>query len=268
MCLHGRDKPWTESTNQFVKENTMHRASIIIVYNDKEKLEEASRYIAEQTISSEIELIALDNRDGRFSSAAQALNYGASSAQAEILIFMHQDVYLFDNEAVSKYCYYLTNHRDTIAGIAGRGKSDFAVYGDILEGEEQIQRLTPTNGKAIEVISLDECFFGMHRSLWEKIRFDETTCDDWHYYAVDICYENTLRGGKNVVYSMRVLHKSLGMANPNSFFACTKKMVKKYRGKAERIVSPCINIKCSYFSYLQWLIMKKLVRLKKRLKKD
>lgn len=243
----------------------MYKVSIIIVYNDAVKFEKARQYISAQTMADSIELIALDNRSKRFSSAAQALNYGASASQASVLIFMHQDIYLFDEEAISKYYTFLTEHPKVIAGVAGVSKSDLKIYGDILEGEHQIQRLTPTNGDAVEAISVDECFFGMHRSLWEEIKFDEITCDDWHYYGVDICYENMLRGNKNVIYSLRILHDSLGRANPNSFMVCTKKMVKKYRGKVDRLEGTCIHIKCGYLPFYLLVIRKKLVRIKNKL---
>ena len=38
------------------------------------------------------ELIALDNREGRYRSAAEALNYGGEQAKGDYIMFVHQDM--------------------------------------------------------------------------------------------------------------------------------------------------------------------------------
>ncbi len=65
--------------------------SVVCVYNDEEML--AARLLKslrEQTAAHEV--IAVDNRAGRFESGAAALNHGARQAKGEWLAFAHQDV--------------------------------------------------------------------------------------------------------------------------------------------------------------------------------
>lgn len=172
-----------------------YKVSIVIVYNDQQKLEEAKKYIFKQSIG-DIELIALDNRCGRFSSAAQALNFGASMAKSDVIIFMHQDVYLWDLDFVKKYYTYLSNKENVIAGVVGVREKDGATVGDFYEGRAaKLRPLELTNGEITEVFSVDEFLFGMQKKLWEKLKFDEKNCFDWHFYAVDICYANKVGGG-------------------------------------------------------------------------
>ena len=47
-----------------------------------------------KTQNVEYELIALDNREDRFKSAAEALNYGGERASGEYIMFAHQDMWL------------------------------------------------------------------------------------------------------------------------------------------------------------------------------
>ena len=160
--------------------------SIIIVYTDLNKLKEAEDWINKQSIQDSIEYIALDNRENRFSSAAKALNYGAEISKGDILVFMHQDVYLWDVSAIETYRAYLQKNEDAIVGVAG-ALTDGRVVMDIWETKDKIERGTRANGQIYEVEALDECLIAMTRKIWEKLRFDEVCCNNWHGYAVDIC---------------------------------------------------------------------------------
>ena len=65
--------------------------SIICVFNDKNILEENLINSLEYQ-NEEYELILLDNRTNKFSSAAEALNFGANQAKGDLFIFSHQDI--------------------------------------------------------------------------------------------------------------------------------------------------------------------------------
>ena len=169
--------------------------SIIIVWNDLNKLDEAKVYIEAQTFK-EVELIALDNRECAFSSAAKALNYGARQAVGSILVFMHQDVYLWDKEAIQKIYDALSHESKLIVGAAGVSKSDKKVHYEIVESKElKIKRCLPISQDNCDAITLDECLIAMRKTRWDQLKFDEQTCSDWHLYSVDICYNNLLSGG-------------------------------------------------------------------------
>ena len=67
--------------------------SVVCVYNNEAILKVAlSRSLQSQTAT--FELILLDNRDGRYRSAAQALNDGGRRAIGDFIMFVHQDMWL------------------------------------------------------------------------------------------------------------------------------------------------------------------------------
>ena len=93
--------------------------SIVCVYNNKEILE---NYLLKNlsTKSVEYELILIDNTNGKFKSAAEAINYGGKKAKGNYLMFVHQDVnlsspsWLMDVESILKNLDNLG-----VAGVAG-----------------------------------------------------------------------------------------------------------------------------------------------------
>ena len=93
--------------------------SIICVYNNKEILE---NYLLKNlsTQSVEYELILIDNTNGKFKSAAEALNYGGKKANGNYLMFVHQDVDLCSNNTLD----YIENILESISnlGIAGSSR--------------------------------------------------------------------------------------------------------------------------------------------------
>ena len=108
------------------------KASIIICWTNKELTDEAIEYLEDQGLRDEFEIIALDNRNNKFSSAAKALNYGASIAKGEILIFMHQDVFFEDSNDVSKLIGYFDKLDDlALLGVAGINGKDLMIYSNI-----------------------------------------------------------------------------------------------------------------------------------------
>lgn len=235
------------------------RLSIIIVYTDLKKLAESRAWIEKQSICDSIECIALDNRESRFSSAAKALNYGAEVATGEILVFMHQDVYLWDLSAMESYRAYLQKNSEDIIGVAGK-LSDRNVVMDIWETKDKIQSGVRANGQIYEVKALDECLFAMTRQTWQKLRFDEVCCNNWHGYAMDICMANTLSGGRNVMVPLKICHDSLGNAETNGFRNTMGHLVRKYRRSGITVIhGTCIQLKCSLRSYY-WYRMKGFIK--------
>lgn len=236
------------------------KISVVICYTNTEQLAEAEKYLRLQTMFSVTELVFLDNRDKRFPSAASALNYGADKALGEIVVFMHQDVYLWDTEFLEKYYDYLINNPNAIVGAAGVAKKDRKIYYDFCETKEHIYRGTSTNGELMQAVTLDECVFAMKKELWQKLKFDEKTCDNWHFYGADICYNNILNGGGyNIIYSADICHESKGSFN-GRFGKSAKRMVKKYRGKIERLETTCIHINCGYIAYFVYFLKSKLYK--------
>lgn len=229
--------------------NCKKNVSIITVYNKADFLAETNIWIKKQSAYEDIEVIQLDNRENRFSSCAQALNFGAEHSCGEYLFFMHQDLYLWDLQAVEKYVAFLSENPDAIIGVAGVPNNSGTVT-DIYESKTHLERGIRANGKILPVDSLDECLIAMTRQKWEQLRFDEAACDNWHGYAVDICFNNTLHGGKNMLVPLKVCHDSTGNAQNAAFRTNVKHLIRKYRGTAiTRIHGTCVDIPCNLLYY-------------------
>jgi len=224
------------------------KASIVICYNSLDQYEKAVGYIDTQSIRQEIEIIGIDNTDRRFPSAAKALNSGASAARGEIVVFMHQDLYLIERDAIEKIHRRLTpTNKPTLLGVAGFLRDEGEVVFNLYHGEGRIQRakrFDPERLYAVETV--DECLFACKKEVWEQYRFDEDTCDDWHFYAVDLSYQIALDAGTVVVYPLALWHYSWGVRS-REFYIGLCRMCGKYRGRLKRINSTCIQIGTTFW---------------------
>ncbi|MEM1520752.1 MAG: glycosyltransferase [Candidatus Korarchaeum sp.] len=158
--------------------------SIVCVFNDRKILENyLLASLKNQT--AEFELILLDNTEGRFRSAAEALNYGGSQAKGEYIMFVHQDVKIMSPTWLED-CEKLLSELPAlgVAGVAGRREDSPEVLSNVSHGT------TPRPAgiridKPVEVQTVDPCLFIVPRNVFERLKFDEVTCDDWHLYAED-----------------------------------------------------------------------------------
>jgi hypothetical protein len=165
--------------------------SVVCVYNSEEILKNVLlKSLDTQTIK--FELITLDNRDNRYSSAAEALNYGGGKAKGEYIMFVHQDMWLGSNSWLDEVEKCLESIPDLgIAGVAGmieKGRN----------WEEWIRRSLDACDEAWwgksgrikepeEVQTLDECLLLVPRAVFNRLKFDEKTFDGWHLYGADYC---------------------------------------------------------------------------------
>ncbi len=233
------------------------KASVIIVYTNEAQLDTARRYLERQSIAAEP--VFLDNREGAFSSAAAALNFGAERAAGAYLIFMHQDVYLWDENAIKTCCDYLAANPNAIVGAAGITARD-AVITDLYLDENTPVPGIRAQGKQYSVDALDECILAMTRKTWQALRFDPVCCDNWHGYGMDICYANRLRGGENVLLPLRVCHASKGSPHTKAFRRSMGRLVDKYRRTPIRqLRGCCISIPCRRPDFY-WYCIKENVR--------
>ena len=164
--------------------------SVVCVYNNEKTLKEVLlRSLKGQTV--EFELITLDNRDGRFKSAAEALNYGGAKAKGDYIAFAHHDMWLGSNTWLEEAERVLASIPDLgIAGVAGHTKEgknwhdrcrfSIDIFGETWEGAEPVQKLE-------EVQTLDECLLIVPRPVFDKLKFDDKVFDGWHCYGADYC---------------------------------------------------------------------------------
>lgn len=216
--------------------------SVVCVYNSQRMLD---RILGKglKTQNVEYELIALDNREDRFKSAAEALNYGGERASGEYIMFAHQDMWLGcdtwlqDAERLLK-----TIPNLGVAGVAGasangsnwdeRCRHSLSILDDTwtIAGVETIE----------EVQTLDECLLLVPRAVFSALKFDAEVFDGWDCYAADYCLAvKTLGRSAYVIQAGDCSHcTSRGGLRPWEFrglLKYQKALHRKYRHKYTRI---------------------------------
>jgi len=215
--------------------------SIVCVYNSKTILAD---YLLKslQVQSVDYELILVDNTGKRHKSASEALNFGARNAMGKYLMFVHQDVDLRSSSWLDDAERMLDSVANLgIAGVAGKkdtkGVMTNSKHGNppVLAGSLQIEKPT-------EVQTLDECLVIIPRSVFNKLRFDEETCSDWHLFAVDYCLSVTQFALRVYVIPMFIYHRSTGATTrspaglirslgslPDAYYQTLAKLLRKHK---------------------------------------
>ena len=227
--------------------------SIVCVYNNERVFKDVLlRSLENQT--SKHELILIDNTQGKFNSAAEALNWGGGKAKGKYIMFVHQDVDLCSNpwlENTEKLLNSIPNLG--IAGVAGARSSKTSSN---LERITNIQHGIPAINvrgaiplqKPEKVQTVDECLVIIPRPVFDRLHFDEKVCDDWHLYTVDYSLGVALLGLGVYVIPAFVYHMSIGIPRSSimqiilsrglldaRFYKTIGKLLKKYRSHTKQV---------------------------------
>lgn len=171
---------------------------IICVYNDKQMFEKTLvSSLKKQKSNHNIRLLSINNENTVFTSMAKAYNAVIPYIKAEYVVFLHQDIRLENAYVIEKLLSEVSQlDKSSVWGVAGvkyPNKKTLYCCQDYLE-----------------VDTLDECFFGMKKERFEQLLFNESICNDWHMYAVEMCIHNQLEKGKNYIIQADVSHLSMG----------------------------------------------------------
>ena len=223
--------------------------SIICIFNDKkvvnEFLLESLRY---QT--AHYELILIDNHNNEFKSASEALNYGAKKAKGKYLMFVHQDVDLQSKK-------WLENVEDVLnslnnLGIAGvAGKSEKGIISNIKHGNPPMLAGTIQIESPSKVQTIDECLVIIPKSVFEKFKFDEEICNDWHLYTVEYCLRLVKINLDIFVIPNFIYHASAGYSISKSYFDILENLLIKYKNEHTCIYTTVWDWNSSYSFFLQ-----------------
>ncbi len=156
------------------------------------------------------EYINVDNRDGRFSSAAKALNHGGKNANGKYLMFVHQDITLLSDDVLREAERMMDSLPNAgVAGVAGKA-DDSGVMSKITHGNPPTPAGTIRIEKPEKVQTVDECVVMVPRTVFEWLKFDEEACDSWHLYAADYSLSALKRGLEVYVLPLNVHHYPAG----------------------------------------------------------
>ena len=166
--------------------------SVVCVYNDERVLGDVLlKSLRAQSVH--FELIALDNTEGRFKSAAEALNHGGARASGDYIMFVHQDVWLASDSWLQDTERLLRSLPDLgvagVAGVDGRGRTWRERFKWSFETFDAEPAWSEVGGveRPEEVQTLDECVLVVPPPVFEKHHFDEEVFDGWDSYGADYC---------------------------------------------------------------------------------
>lgn len=197
-----------------------------------------------------VKYLLINNTYSTYSSCAKAYNSELQQHNndlGDILVFSHQDIAFDDSKWLERITIELLDNPNQILGFAGMPKTGRTVSNMRYQKTKDLITKTQLVEKT-EVESLDECCFAMTKELYMKVRFDERTCNHWHLYAVDFCYEAKRKlGAKAYVLPEMIYHKcdeTSGLHVDFHFLWTMWKITRKYKQDAQ-IVTPCYTISTS-----------------------
>lgn len=130
----------------------------------------------------ETEYLPVDNRDGRFASAGAALNDGARRARHDVVVFVHQDVYLHSLVALEAAAAALKDDPGTgLLGAVGITSSG-SVAGVV---RDRVVMIGAPSSPSAQVDSVDEVLFMIERDRVLEQPLSEDPDLAWHAYAVE-----------------------------------------------------------------------------------
>lgn len=239
--------------------------SIVCVYNNETIL---NKYLIESLndATSGYELILVDNTANRFKSASEALNFGGNKARGDYIVFIHQDIKLNSPNFLEKLETMLDEISDLgIAGMAGVSEDIKGVISNITQGESS--ELVGKNKieKSLKVQTLDECLIVIPSPVFDLLKFDEGTCDDWHLYGVDYSLSVRELGLNAYVLPMYIYHRSPGYSMSNGYDVTMEKLLKKHRDNYKWIYTTLGNYNTHLPLSLQKNVKKVLIPVLKAL---
>jgi Glycosyltransferase like family len=178
--------------------------SVVVAVNDRRILE--SNLLRSPALSGKRARHQIILREG-FSSAALAYNSALDQAQNDLLLFVHQDVYLPEGwfDQVGRCVEYLE--------VAGSPWGVLGAYGARSVGQQYVGRIY-TNGLGYhgapivtpqQVDTLDEITLVLRKS--SGLRFDPAL-PHFHMYGVDICLSARARGLVNYAVPAMCVHNT------------------------------------------------------------
>jgi hypothetical protein len=219
--------------------------SVISAVNDERVLK--TSLLASPGIQSAAEVIL--QRD--HPSAPTAYNDAIKKATTDLLVFVHQDVYLPEGwiDTVKKTVETLSE-QDPNWGVLG-------VWGAVDYSNQPIGYLwwtgnwgakNPFEG-AKEIVSLDEAVLIFRKS--SGLVFDERL-PGYHLYGTDICMDARRLGRKCYAISAFCIHNTnIGGLLPLQFWKCYFFMRRKWKASLP-IVTPCTRISFWCWPMIRW----------------
>jgi Glycosyltransferase like family len=156
--------------------------SIVCVFNDADVRRDClDRSIDEYSGAVAVDYVPVDNTTHDFKSAGAALNHGARLAKQDVVVFVHQDVYLHSIDRIAEAAGFLEGETWGLLGANGIGL-DGKSAGQM---RDRVQLIGSTAESPVYVESLDEVLFMTRRDRILDHPLTEDPDLAWHAYAVE-----------------------------------------------------------------------------------
>lgn len=219
---------------------------------------------------SDYELIVVGADEGKFKSAAEALNFGAKNAKGEYLVFLHHDVSFEDPEFLTELHNFVTRNSFLIAGIAGcvQGDSQWRkwTYTNIVHGANKSKPYRSSEiSEVMSCDTLDECFFVIPQSVW-RARPLSVFAPGWHLYAVEYSlWANLKEKGSCKVFPLTLWHHSDGASFDENYYRMLTVLRKNYADFFSFLYTPMGAWPTAPFAFRLRIVVNRIKRLVDRM---
>lgn len=182
--------------------------SVVCVSNDSDVLAACLQRSVDEgmTAAPRTELIVVDNRDGRFSTAGAALNAGVRTARNGVIALVHQDVVLHSLPALERGA-ALLEQSSSIGMLGAVGIDD---SGRILgRMRDRVVQIGEPADAPTAVASLDEVVLMATRDRLLRSPLTEHPLLAWHAYGVEYACRVRREGLIAAAVDLEVSHNSL-----------------------------------------------------------
>jgi GT2 family glycosyltransferase len=197
-----------------------------------------------KTIGVPHEYCRIDNR-GKATGICAAYNNGVDKASGDILVFVHEDVFFLEPGWGSMLeLKFVANPELGLVGVAGTQylsatSASWAVAGqpfirgrvvsELHDSNEFFMTVFSWDRSDASVVAVDGLFFAIRRTLFDRIRFDEKTFDNYHFYDLDICMQVRAAGFRCMVtWDIFVKHLSAGSGTSDLWREYGRRFLVKY----------------------------------------
>lgn len=236
--------------------------SIICPYTNRDLLEKMLLKSLDKQDYREFELVLLDSKKESYTSASQALNSGVSIAKGDILVFAHQDIEFFENDALSKikdYCDKFDFSLGCVAGVLENGE----IVSSVIHGSNY-EHVGRKMIKPEIVFTCDECLFFTKR---DQFRAFTDLGKTWHFYAVEYALRCQKEGKAVMSFPIPIYHFSPGWSRDDSYWTTLYEVSKLYGDTFKTIPTTLASFRITRFMGL-FIVYKRIkCHVKKLLQK-
>jgi hypothetical protein len=210
---------------------------ISIVYCTREHNQKHIDHLKKMAGHPKVEILEYINKG---ESLTKCYNDFLDKTKFDIVVFLHDDIIIETTQTAKKLVkLFKDNPEYGVLGVAGTKNmpesgrwwdNKSKMYGRVAhtnKGKTWLSKYSDDLGNNIEeVVIVDGVFFAVHK---KRIKEDFGDIEGFHFYDIDFCFRNHLKGVKlGVTTKIRVNHLSIGMTN-NEWEDNRVKFAEKYK---------------------------------------